>query len=88
MEELTVKKLVTFTTATVLVCDMATQTTREIDVELAIKARDEKDFAKWYKRCCGNDSQRLVRVSNLRFIKRKYEISVRNLIVYGKEVDN
>ena len=51
----------------------------------SITSMDE-DFAKWYKRVCLGKYQKLVSVSGLLFFKRKYEISVNDLINYGKEV--
>lgn len=86
MQELTVKKLVTFTEATVVLCDTQTGHIGKFKHELPIKTRNEKDFAKWYKRVCLGKNQKLVSVSGLRFFKRKYEISVNDLIYYGKEV--
>lgn len=86
MVELTVKKLVTFTEATVVLCDVQTNHIGKFKHELPIKVRNEKDFAKWYKRLSLTENQKLVSVSDLRFFKRKYEISVNDLIYYGKEV--
>lgn len=86
MQELTVKKLVTFTEATVVLCDTQTGHIGKFKSELPIKARNEKDFAKWYKRVCLGKKTKLVSVSSLRFFKRKYEIPVNDLIHYGKEV--
>lgn len=86
MEELTVKKLVTFTEATVMLCDTQTGHIGRFKRELPVKCRNEKDFAKWYKRICLAKNQKLVSVSDLRFFKRKYELSVDDLIYYGKEV--
>lgn len=86
MEEPTIKKIVSFTEATIVLCDTQTAHIGKIKCELPIKARNEKDFAKWYKRFSLTENQRVVSVSDLRFFKRKYELSVKDLIYYGKEV--
>lgn len=87
MQELTLKKLVSFTQATVMLCDTQTGHIGKFKCELPIKARNEKDFAKWYKRVCLDENQKLVSVSDLRFFKRKYELLFDDLIRYGKEVE-
>lgn len=84
--KLSFEKTVTFTRAVVQLWDEKKRCAISFDLELPIKARNEKDFAKWYKRICPLENQKLVSVSHLHFFKRKYEIPYDDLIQYGKEI--
>lgn len=86
MWNLSFKKTVSFTKASIVIWEEGEKQPQFLEVELPIKARNEKDFAKWYKRTCEFKNPTILSVSDMYYFKRKYKISFNDLMRYGKEV--
>ena len=86
MKNTNITRTINTATATITYVDLVTMAVETEDVSIVTTQKvSEKDFVKWY-----NDGNiyKQIKVDNIRYESKLYEMSLEDFIEYGTEVGN
>ena len=86
MKNTNITRTINTATATITYVDLQTMTVQTDDVSIVTTQKvTEKDFARWF-----NDgvSFKQIKVDNIRYDSKLYEMSLEDFVKYGTEVGN
>ena len=86
MKNTNITRTINTATATITCVDLKAMTVETVDVSIVTTQKvSEKDFVKWY-----NDGSlyKQIKVDNIRYESKLYEMTLEDFVKYGTEVGN
>ena len=86
MKNTNITRTINIATATVTFVDLKALSVESVDVSIVTTQKvSEKDFANWFN---DGNTYKQIKVDNIRYESKLYEMSLEDFVKYGTEVGN
>ena len=86
MKNTNITRTINTATATITCVDLKAMTVETVDVSIVTTQKvSEKDFANWFN---DGNAYKQIKVDNIRYESKLYEMSLEDFVKYGTEVGN